>query len=288
MLYLIAAILTSSAIFIAFKVFERLHIDNIVALTINYLVASALGFWLCPADTDILSAPQQSWFPLSIASGIMLIAVFYVYVISTQKAGVAITAVSGKMSVIIPVMLGFLWFSEPVTWNKVTGIILALLAFWLTLTRDRRVAIEKKYLFFPVLLLVGNGINDSLLKLAEGIYIRDDFIFFLSTAFFFSLVIGTFLLIIRSIRRKKLPDWKSITGGICLGLLNWYSTYFFLMGLHFFDVSLFVPVFNASIVATGALAGFFLFREKLRTVNWIGIILAVCAIILMTIGGQPA
>lgn len=284
MFYLFAAILTSSIIVITFKVFERWHIDTVVAITINYLVASLLGFWLCHSDSNLMSAPHQTWFPLSVMSGIMLLATFYIYASSTQKAGVAITSVSGKMSVVIPVMLGFIWFRDAVTWNKVAGIAVALLAFWLTFKKDRTLPINKKYFFLPVLLLLGNGINDSLLKLAEGLYIKGDFVFFLSTAFSISLVIGLVLLIIKSLKKRRLPHWKSILAGIFLGLLNWYSTYFFLVSLSYFDVSWLVPVFNVSIVTTGTLAGFFIFREKLRLVNWTGILLAICAIVLMAVG----
>jgi drug/metabolite transporter (DMT)-like permease len=281
--YLLAAILTSSAIVITFKVFERWRIDTIIAITVNYLVASLLGFWLCSSVSSPLAAPGQDWFPVALLTGIMLILTFFLYASSAQKVGVAITSVSGKMSVVIPVLLGFIWFREAATWNKIAGIVVALLAFWLTFRKDRTLPVEKKYFFLPVLLLLGNGILDSLLKMAEGRYIKGDFIFFLSTAFFVSLIIGMTLLIIQSVRKKRLPDWKSLLAGVFLGILNWYSTYFFLVGLRYFDVSLFVPVFNVSIVTTGALAGFFIFREQLRIINWIGIALAVCAILLMAV-----
>jgi drug/metabolite transporter (DMT)-like permease len=280
---LLAAIITSSVILIAFKLFGRLHIDIIVAITLNYLVASSLGFWLCSGESKILSATQQPWFLVSVLAGIMLITTFIIYATSTQKAGIAITSVSGKMSVLIPVILGFIWFHENAGWNKLTGIAIALVAFWLIFKKEHKLSIEKKYLILPVLLLLGNGTNDSLLKIAEGIYIKGDFIFFLSTAFFISFLLGVVIMIIQSIRKHQLPDLRSILAGIILGLLNWYSTYFFLISFRYFDVSLLVPVVNASIVVIGALSGFFIFREKMKRVNWIGILLAVCAIILMTV-----
>jgi drug/metabolite transporter (DMT)-like permease len=288
LLYLISAILFSSIIIVAFKLFEKWHIDSVVAITVNYLIASSLGFWLCSNVSSPLSAPQQDWFPISIVSGAMLMAVFHIYASSVQKAGVAITSVSGKMSVVIPVLLGFLWFADVVTWQKITAIFIALAAFWLIFKKGEKESVSKWYYLLPVLLFFGNGINDSLLKIAEADYIKDDFIFFLSTAFFISLILGIVVMIIRSVYLKRWPDLKSLIAGIFLGLLNWYSTYFFLMGFRFFDVSWFIPVFDVCIVTTGALVGFFIFREKLRLINWVGIILAIFAILLLAWHGTTS
>lgn len=280
MFFLLAAILTSSCIIIGFKLFERFRIDNVTAITVNYLVASGLGFMLCPAGTIITSFYQQSWFVLSLLSGFLLAATFIVYALSAQRSGVAVTSVSGKMSVVIPVLLGLMWYNEPAGWGKILGIVLALAAFYLTFVRKGEKFIKGAYIF-PLLLFVGNGINDGILKVAEQDYLQNDFIFFLATAFTVSLIIGTTVLAVRSVVRKQLPNLRSIIAGIALGLVNWYSTYFFLMGLHHFDVSYFVPLFNVSIVTTGALAGAVFFREKLRMINWIGIAIAMAAIVLM-------
>lgn len=280
MIYLLSAILTSTLIILGFKVFEKLRIDTVTAITTNYLIASGLGFWLAGEQVNVSTLPFESWFPLSMISGVLLIATFYVYASSAQKSGIAITAVSGKMSVVIPVLLGFIWYNDDASWTKIAGIILAMLAFWLTF-RKKNEKKERIIWLLPLLLFLGNGMNDSVFKIAEEDHLQDDFIYFLATAFAASLILGLIVLFIRNIRTRMTFSWKSIVAGVVLGIVNWYSTYFFLQGLHHFDVSLFVPVFNVSIVLGGALGGYLLFREKLRPVNWIGILLAIGAITLM-------
>lgn len=283
MFYLISAIITSALILIIFKVFEKWKIDNLVAITVNYLVAAGLGLWLCSDTADFASVLQQPWIYISLFAGVMLMMTFLIYGTSVQKAGLAITSVAGKMSVVIPVLLGLIWFNETAGWGKIVGISLAMIAFWLAFRKKESGAKRTIYFYLPVLLFFGNGLNDSLLKIAEKNYITNDFIFFLATAFTVSLVIGIMLSGVKYVRTKKVPDGRSILAGILLGVLNWYSTYFFLVGMRHFEVSLFVPVFNISVVVIAALAGLFFFKQHLKPINWVGIAIAVGAIVLMSL-----
>lgn len=281
MYYLIAAILTSGSIIILFKIFEAWKIDNLVAITVNYLVAAALGVWLCYDTAEFSQVMDQSWLYLAVLSGFMLIITFLIYGTSVQKAGLAITSVAGKMSVIIPVLLGLFWFRETAGWMKIFGILLALLAFWLTFRNKSRTGKRNIFYFLPLLLFLGNGINDCLFKIAETVYIKEDTIYFLTVAFTVSLGLGLVVSGARTLKRRKSPDLRSLLAGVLLGVLNWYSTYFFLIGLRYFEVSLFIPVFNISVVLIAAMAGLFFFGQRLKPVNWAGIALALLAIILM-------
>ena len=83
---------------------------------------------------------------------------------------------------------------------------------------------------------------------------------------------------------KEKLNFRSALAGTGLGILNWYSTYYFLVSLSYFDVSFYVPVFSVSIVLISALIGYFIFKEKLSRINIAGIILAAAAIILMASG----
>lgn len=292
MLYLLLAIMFTTTIMILFKLFDRYKVDNLQAITVNYAVAACFGFALSPASAryNLLSVPVQPWFWVAVAAGVSLIVTFLIYALSTQKVGIAITAVTGKMSAVIPVMLGIMMFGESLNAVKILGIILALIAFWLTFKKEKAGKIEWKYLFLPFLLFLGNGANDSLFKIGKEWYIDNgnpaffdngDPTFFIAVSFSISLAIGLVVLIIRMINKRIWPDLKSIVAGILLGLANWGATYFFFLCYRIFEMSVFVPIFNVTIVMLSALSGLLLFREKLRLINWVGIASAVAAILLI-------
>jgi len=281
MFYLIFAIITSSVIFVIFKMFTTFKIDVFQAITVNYIVASLLGYYTSPERITFPGVFSNDWFVYAVISGVGLIATFYIYGISTQKVGIAITSVSGKMSVVIPVLVGFIWFKEDFNWVRITGIVLAMAAFYFTLLRSESQKAEGRYLILPVLLFFGNGFNDSVFKVSQELYIKGAYINFLTVAFSVSLLVGLIVLIPRTIITKQKILLRNILAGVVLGLFNWFSTYFFLVGLSHFDVSVFIPVFNVSIVAIAAIIGYMFYREKLSTINIIGIALAIVSIILI-------
>lgn len=285
MIILLAAILLSAAILIAFKLFERFDISISQAIVTNYLVASILGFSMS-GSFSANTLTSEPWFLYAILTGISLIVVFNIFGVSSQKAGIAITAVASKMSIVIPISIGILFYNDIIDIFKAGGIAVAIISFYLILQKNKSGKNIKRWiLLLPLLLFLGNGINDSLLKHSERNYIHGEPITFLATAFFFSLVIGLIILAIQIISGKTKIRFRNIIAGTILGLLNWGSTYYFLLGLGIFKNSFIFPVFNVSVVVISALTGYFVFREKLSMRNWIGVGLAVLSIILITFAG---
>ncbi|MCF8366279.1 MAG: hypothetical protein K9H16_10880, partial [Bacteroidales bacterium] len=172
MFYLIISIILSTAIIITFRVFNNYKISIVQAITVNYLVASGFGFLSETGSFNPATLPEQPWFYFSILMGLSLIIAFNLFALSAQKAGVAVTAISSRMSVVIPVSLGFLFFGDTAGIVKIAGIIAGLVAFYLTTKKDQTLTINKEIIYLPVLLFVAVGTNDSLMKAAEHFYIN--------------------------------------------------------------------------------------------------------------------
>lgn len=283
MIFLLLAILTSTLIVVTFKLFERFNISITQAITVNYLFAAVFGFFTLETHVVIADIFCFSWFRYAIIVGITLIVIFNVFAVSAQKAGVAITAVSSKMSVVIPVIIGFVMYKESASWMKIAGVIIALVAFYLSFKKKGSLAVAGKYWYLPVLLFLGNGLNDSMLKFVQQFFsVQYESTYFLAVAFSVSLLIGIFVLVYQLVFKGKKLHALSLLAGVWLGFLNWYSTLFFVKGLGVMDVSVFIPVFNASIVSLAALIGYFVFKEKLSKINWMGIGIAIAAIVIIT------
>lgn len=298
MINILLAILFSSCIIITFRLFSVFRVANLPAITINYLVAGVLSYIAYPGEIQYMQIIGSSWMPWALANGFLFIAVFFVFARSAQKAGVAITAVASKMSVIIPVSIGIFIYNDLLNSTKALGILMAFPAFYLIFSGRQKEPNKTSYFLLPVLLFFGTGANDSIMKHAQNYYVGDHYLLFLGTIFFISLLFGLAGLMVKSIRRhyKVVPEksyysylkglltnWKVLLGGTVLGALNFASTMYFLKSVAIFESTVFFPVFNVSIVSMGAVIGLLLFKEKLLARNWAGIFVAIVTIILIAI-----
>ncbi len=281
MIYLLATTILSASIFVIFKLFKRYHIDNLQAIVVNYLVAFVVGYFAYAGQAAPVKILTAEWLPLVVLLGILFICVFFLFALSSQKAGVAITAVSSKMSVIIPATGGFLFFGELVANFKIIGIVIALFAFYLTFKKEGRMVVDYKLMLLPLVLFLGTGTIDILMKYLEYTHPGDNLMLKLATIFLVAFIIGSTALVVKIATGKSSLQFRNVLAGLIIGLVNFMSTYTLFKSIEFFDSSLLFPVRNSGVVLLTALVGFFFFREQLSRINWAGILLAVLAIILI-------
>lgn len=281
MLFLVLAIVASTLIIVTFRLFDKYKINKLPAITTNYFVASSLGYLSVYEKVHFLEFPQREWFIPAIIVGFTLIIAFNFFAMSAQRAGVAVTAIASRMSVVIPVTLGFFLFHEEATFLKILGTLTGLVAFYLTFKKEKGVEVNKKYIYLPFLLFLAVGVNDSMLKVSQHFFINGEFVLFLATAFLVALIIGFVVSLFSN--QKFIFNFRvrNIVAGSLLGVFNWYSTFYFLKGMDTIPVSVIVPVYNVSVVALSAIIGFLFFKEKITRENWIGVLLAVAAIIMI-------
>jgi drug/metabolite transporter (DMT)-like permease len=280
MIYIILSVIQSTLIFVAFRLFDRHRIDNWQAITVNYAVACFLSFLLGNVAYDLPGVFSSAWLPYSVSLGFMFIATFYFFALSCQKAGVAITSVTSKMSVVIPVLFGFVLYKEEPGLLKFTGILLALAAFYLVFRKGKRPLPEMKWAFLPLMVFLGNGLVDSGMKYSQHHFISETPIPFLAFTFLTALVIALIISVIRQTRGERF-QWRGVVGGAILGALNFGSTYYIFKALGTNESSVVFPLANSAIVGLSALIGFFGFKEKLTAINWTGVVIAIVAIIII-------
>lgn len=281
MIYLILTILQSTLIFVVFKLFTRFKIDNLQAITANYIFGAAFGFLIYDGSCTICDITDAPWLTIAIMLGVLFIVVFNIFALSSQKVGVALTSVASKMSVIIPVGLGFWLYQDQVNAMKIIGLFAALAAFYLTLKKPGNTQFDKRLFILPILLFFGNGMVDSVMKYSQHHYITDDIILFLCIVFLTAFTIGFVVLLTKAIRGKLRFGIKDVFAGFILGLINFGSTYYIIKSMATFESAVVFPIVNVGIVSLSTLIGFFAFREKLSLVNWIGIFLSLIAILLI-------
>ncbi|TVZ25376.1 EamA-like transporter family protein [Gillisia sp. Hel_I_86] len=285
MIYLLLSILSSTIIFVVFKLFERFKINTLQAIILNYVIACAVGYFGFVEGVTISEIPSKPWFYGTLILGLLFIIVFNLAAITAQRSGLSVVSVATKMSVAIPVLFGILYFNESTGILKVLGIVLALIAVYLSsIKADVGIAIKKRNLLYPILVFLGSGLIDTLIKFIESGYVnKTDVALFSSTIFSVAGIIGIFVLIFQGITGKLKITGRNILGGIALGIPNFFSIYFLVMALrnNGFDSSTIFTINNVAIVLVSTVLGIFLFKEKLITKNWIGIVLAIISILLV-------
>lgn len=282
MIYILLSILSSTFIFIVFKLLGTYKIDASKAIVINYISACLIGVITTSKPVVINQIINEKWFYGALVLGLMFIAIFNIMAITAQKNGLSVASVATKMSVVIPVVFGILVYHENLNVALIVGILLALVSVYLTSSKSNTVSNLKRNLKLPIILFIGSGIIDAAIKFFQTNYMAlDDISIFSACIFCFAALIGIIQLIIK----KRLSfDFKILLGGIVLGLVNFGSLYFIIKSLQLegWSSATVFTLNNVGIVMSSSLVGKFFFKEQLLFKNWLGIFIAVVAIIIIT------
>ena len=287
MIYLLLSILASTIIFIIFKLFEKFQINIFQAIVVNYCIAFTTGILSYNGTITISQLPNLDWFYYTLILGALFIIVFNLMAITTQKSGLSVVSVATKMSVVVPVLFGLLYYNESLGTVKLIGIAIALIAVYLTSNKSKQgITVNRKSIVLPILVFIGSGIIDTSIKFLEDTYVANNNVpLFSAIIFLAAAIIGFIFIIIQIIRGSFNFEFKNIIAGICLGVPNYFSIYFLVKTLRsdILESSGIFAINNVSIVALSTFAGIFIFKEKLIRKNWIGIALAILSIVLISI-----
>ena len=290
MVYLLISICISSFLFVIFKLFTVFKINTFQAIVVNYFTAAVLGFFLSNNLVSFQEIPDQPWFFGAFLLGIMFILVFNVMALTSQKNGLSVASVSSKMSVVIAIVFGVWYYEESLSLIKVIGILLALVAVYLTSSKEKNgIAQKNKDFLFPILLFFGSGAIDTSLKYVETSFVAEGGVpLFSATIFGCAFVLGVIALFYQKVKGTLSFELKSIFGGILLGVPNYFSIVYLLKALSTegMESSTAFTLNNVGIVILSTLFGLFIFNEKLISKNWVGIGIAVVSItLIMSVNG---
>lgn len=286
MIDLALSVLSSTLIFVAFKLFDVYKVQTLYAIITNYVVACLVGLFLYEGNVDVAQLTSTSWYWGPIALGVLFITIFNLMAKSTQVSGVSVTSVATKMSLVIPVVVGVVIYKEQLSLLQIIGIVLALLAVYLSSQKEKGITINRKDLLLPLLVFLGSGIIDTSIKYFEEEHLTDQEIpLFSSMVFGCAALTGLVFIGIKSFKTPLKINFKNILGGIALGVPNYFSIFFLIRALRS-DMLNSAAVFtlnNVAIVMLSTVLGILLFKERLRPKNWGGVALAILSIILVAL-----
>ncbi|MCX2742858.1 EamA family transporter [Mangrovivirga sp. M17] len=289
MLYLIIVIFLNVYIFVCFKEFGKRNITLLPALTINYITCGIVGLILSVDSIKTINVVDSDWSYFALGLGFIFIFTFFLMAAATQKTGVAAAGMATKISLVIPAFFSLYVFkyqgSDP-NFFKISGIILGICSIVLvSLSRKKQnqKVVNKWVYLLPVGVFLFSGGLDTSLNYANRFLLAESEQKIFPVVIFFSA--GIFGLIGSLIKKQKF-DFKTIAGGVLLGIPNYFSIYLLLKALSSFgnDGSFVFPFINISIIGLSAIVGKFFYDEVISLKKAVGIAMSVIAILLLSIG----
>lgn len=246
----------------------------------NYVIATILCYSVFSPDLNEITGNAPWGIYISLA--ILLPSIFVFLAASINHMGIVKTDVAQRLSLFIPILAAYFIFKEDFNTYKLIGLAIGFPAMWLILSK-REENQSNKWLY-PAMVLIGFGVIDILFKqiaLHTTLpYTTSLFIVFCGA---FSLV---FLAVIYEVLFKQISiRLINIGFGILVGVFNFCNILFYLKAHKAFaeNPSTVFAAMNMGVIILGSLAGIFIFKEKVTKMNYIGLFMALLAIVFITL-----
>ena len=270
------------------------------AIMTNYALALALA--VLPNMNSLsregfLGIFDNDWWYRGIIAGIFYFVSMDMMAASTRIAGVAVTTIAARASLVVPIVWSFFLYGEQVSAWQWIGIALVIAALVIIFYRkpDRNAPLKNPKsntasVLMPLGVFVMLGIISVSMKSSQhiigqtGNYAADYPLF--QIILFASALAGAVVYYSLTIGKKAFRfSWKSVAGGLVLGTCNYLVTLGIMHGLRTLPTSVFYALYNICVVVIITLAGVIVFREKLGLMKTAGICLAVAAIAILSLLG---
>lgn len=280
MLFLVLSILCSVTVGIIFK-FSRNYTTNVPQIiSWNYVFALLLCY--TSFQPNLKEIDNTAPWNIYISLGILLPSVFLILVLSIKQMGIAKTDAAQRLSLFIPILAAWLLFGEAFNGLKIIAFCIALIALLLILSKKEENTNNKW--IYPAMVLIGFGIIDILFK-QISLYTSLSYTSSLFIIFCLALLLMTIVLIYDVIFKKVQLKKVNFIFGALVGVFNFGNILFYLKAHEAFseNPSTVFAAMNMGVIIVGSFFGVFLFKERLSTKNYLGLVLALIAIILIVL-----
>lgn len=282
MIYLILSIICSVTVGVMLKLAKRYQINITQAITWNYLFAICLSLMCFKPDLGSISIENIS--PIYWTLGILLPSIFVFLAFAVRNAGLARTDIAQRLSLFISLSAAYFLFKENFDRYKEVGVVFGFAAIIFTMYRKSDRTSSKRSWLYLLLVFLGFGAVDVLFKMVSQIteipYTTSLFIIY-CIAFVLSFAYLMYLVITKKTKLQLINFFC----GCILGIFNFGNILFYLRAHREMseNPSTVFAAMNMGVIVAGTLIGVFIFREKLSKWNYLGLVLALVAIVLITL-----
>lgn len=280
--FLILSIICSVSVGIIFKSARRFNICLTQIVGWNYVFALILCYLFFSPELETVdaSSPWGIYIPLMV----LLPSIFVILAASIKHIGIVKTDAAQRLSLFIPILAAWFIFKEDFSMLKVIGLCVGFPAILLILAKREEDPSETKNWLYPAFVLVGFGVIDVLFK-QVALYSTLPYTTSLFIVFCGALAL-TVLAVLRDIFIKGYGlNFINLPFGALVGIFNFGNILFYLEAHKAFseNPSTVFASMNMGVIVLGSLVGIFIFKEKLSKRNYLGIAMALAAIVLITL-----
>jgi drug/metabolite transporter (DMT)-like permease len=278
MTFVLLNIIFSSCFILCVRWWQQRGDDVVNVGAVNYIVAAL-------TITPIYLSGEQV--PVTFNScltgtlgGVFYFVAFFFLIVTTSWKGAANTTVVSRLSILVPILCGVLFWHERPGSLQVVGIVLACTALMLIGRRAARLEDAEPppyaFLLLAVFFLMGGCCRLSQ-EMFKHLCHPDERQVFLLLTFGVSGIASVVLLAVR----RRVPTRREFVAGIALGTTNLVQTYCILRALESLPGYVIFPMTAAGgLLFTTGVAVFFL-SERLDRLSYAGLAIAIGALSLL-------
>ena len=280
MISLLMTIVCTSSIALLIKHNSEKKGEPILLLAGNYFTAAVVSGVLLFFEEKINYSFSSFFFGAAIG-GLFLFS-FFAFTKAVEAAGTALATVSSRISVIIPVFLSIILFSETPSAFHIAGIVFAFITiifFYFSLKTIKGKTLAGKDYFFLFTVLVGIGFGDFGMKLFQQLIGSSEEPFYLFMIFSFAFIFSAISMKIKNI---KIDKSTALRGGI-LGIPNIFSSYFLLGALAKLPAIVVYPSMNIGVILVTTFGAYLIWKENINRFGKFALISGLIAILFLSL-----
>ena len=268
-----------SSLFILWVRWVQQRGDKVLVIgAVNYIIAAVIAVATCA----ITAQPTMTFKAIATggANGLCYFVAYFFLIAAIAWQGAANIAVIGRLSILLPILVGIAFFRERPGTAHLTGILLACAAI-IVLGKGSSPLLDAKrpaagYLIVTAFFLIA-GSSRVIQTMFKHLCEPSEQTVFLLCAFMVAGLSAFGLLL----WRREVPTGKEWLLGAGLGITNLLQTLFILKSLESLPGYVVFPVTSAGSLLLTTLAAVWFLKERLRFHSYAALAIAIAAVALL-------
>lgn len=279
MIYLILAVLGSILIPVVIR-YSKGKVNDVFGMYFcNYVVCVVTGLiWMGEFKPFSYGNDMKPVFIIGFITGILYLASLAYYDKCIDKAGLVLTSIFKKVSMIIPIIIAVVIFKNELKITHITGISLSIFAIVL-INYNKKSFSKIDYLGILILNLLFSGLADSMKNVFNELCAPSLINYFTLFSFMIAALCTAIMMLVK---KNKIGKYE-ILYGAAFGVPNYFTANFLTTALTKMNPVIAYPAFFMLSMIGTTMAGVILFKEKLDTKKIIAIIIVIIAMIILNI-----